>query len=178
VYCLCSGDKKMTDEFDIDLTSVEEENDFSPIPNGNYEMVANQWNQHTSKAGNLSIKVEFDVVGPSHANRKIWEYFTVQGNAVQVTARRVKAWRKSMGLDPDVSFNKEALEEMMNKPFMAKVKIEPGTDGYADSNKINDFVSKGTSTPKSEEKSEPVQDPAEVEAAERSTGEQDYDWMK
>ena len=24
-----------------------------------------------------------------------------------------------MGLDPDVSFNKEALEEMMNKPFMA-----------------------------------------------------------
>ncbi len=29
----------MTDEFDIDLTSVEEENDFSPIPNGNYEMV-------------------------------------------------------------------------------------------------------------------------------------------
>ena len=177
MHCLCSGDKKMTDEFDIDLTSVEEENDFSPIPNGNYEMVANQWNLHTSIAGNLSIKVEFDVVGPSHANRKIWEYFTVQGNAVQVTARRVKAWRKSMGLDPDVSFNKEALEEMMNKPFMAKVKIEPGTDGYADSNKINDFVSKGTSTP-AEEKSAPVQDPAEVEAAEKSTGEQDYDWMK
>ena len=98
----------MTDDFDINLSEVEEDNDFSPMPAGNYEMVANQWNQHTSKAGNQSIKVEFDVVGPTHAGRKIWEYFTVQGNAVQVTARRVKAWRKSMGLNPDVSFNRES----------------------------------------------------------------------
>ena len=63
----------------------------SAMPAGQYEMVANQWNQHTSKAGNQSIKVEFDVVGPSHAGRKVWEYFTVEGNAVTTTARRVKS---------------------------------------------------------------------------------------
>lgn len=166
---------KMTDDFDINLSEVEEDNDFSPMPAGNYEMVANQWNQHTSKAGNQSIKVEFDVVGPTHAGRKIWEYFTVQGNAVQVTARRVKAWRKSMGLNPDVSFNRESLDEMINVPFTAKVKIEPGTDGYDDSNKIQDFVSKGNTKPPA---AEVEQDPAEVEAASKATGEADYDWMK
>ena len=94
---------------------------------------------------------------------------------LQVTARRVKAWRKSMGLDPDVSFNRESLDEMINVPFTAKVKIEPGTDGYADSNKIQDFVSQGNTKPPA---AEMEQDPAEVEAASKATGEADYDWMK
>ena len=30
----------MTDDFDINLSEVEEDNDFSPMPAGNYEMVA------------------------------------------------------------------------------------------------------------------------------------------
>tara|TARA_R100001440_G_scaffold37977_1_gene57606 strand:+ start:7625 stop:8122 length:498 start_codon:yes stop_codon:yes gene_type:complete len=165
----------MTDDFSIDLTNVEEDNDFSAMPAGQYEMVANQWNQHTSKAGNQSIKVEFDVVGPSHAGRKVWEYFTVEGNAVTVTARRVKSWRKALGLNPDATFNRESLDEMMNEPFLAKIKIEPGTDGYADSNKIADFVTKGNKLPDVE------QDPKEVEAVEKTeskTSDKDYDWMK
>jgi len=58
---------------------------------------------------------------------------------------------------------------------LAKIKIEPGTDGYADSNKIADFVTKGNKLPDVE------QDPKEVEAVEKTeskTSDKDYDWMK
>ena len=90
------GVKFMSDDFEIMLGEVpDQEDDFKPMPAGNYELVANKWEKRTSKAGNAMVEIEFQVLGPSHANRKLWEYFTLEGNAVTVTARKIKAWRKA-----------------------------------------------------------------------------------
>ena len=35
---------------------------------------------------------------------------------------------------------------MINNPFQAKIKIETGTNGYDDSNKIQDYLAKGSSS--------------------------------
>ena len=80
-----------------------------------------------------------------------------------VTARKIKAWRKALGLSTDVSFNAEALDEMINNPFQAKVKIEPGTNGYEDSNKIQDYLAKGSSSGSKEAPTaKPLQEEDEV----------------
>lgn len=141
------GVKFMSDDFEIMLGDTPDvEDDFQPMPAGDYELVADKWEKRTSKAGNAMVQVEFQVLGPTHANRKLWEYFTLEGNAVTVTARKIKSWRKSLGLSTDVSFNAGALDEMMNNPFQAKIKIEPGTNGYDDSNKIQDYLAKGSAS--------------------------------
>jgi len=153
------GVKFMSDDFEIMLGEVpDQEDDFKPMPAGNYELVANKWEKRTSKAGNAMVEIEFQVLGPSHSNRKLWEYFTLEGNAVTVTARKIKAWRKALGLSPDVTFNAEVLDEMINNPFQAKIKIEPGTNGYEDSNKIQDYLAKGSSSEEEAPAAKPLQE--------------------
>ena len=90
------------------------------------------------------------------------EYFTLEGNAVTVTARKIKAWRKALGLSPDVTFNAEVLDEMINNPFQAKIKIEPGTNGYEDSNKIQDYLAKGSSSEEEAPAAKPLQEEDDV----------------
>jgi hypothetical protein len=138
----------MSQDFNLDLTNIE--NDDSPIgamPAGVYELQGNTWQVLTSKAsGNRMIKVEYDVIGPNYAGRKLWEHFMLEGNGLQVSTRKLREWRRSMGLDPDVNaFGIEDLNSMMNVAFSASIKVEPGTDKgdgtkYEDSNRILKYL--------------------------------------
>ena len=81
----------MSQDFNLDLTNIE--NDDSPIgamPAGVYELQGNTWQVLTSKAsGNRMIKVEYDVIGPNYAGRKLWEHFMLEGNGLQVSTRKL-----------------------------------------------------------------------------------------
>ena len=47
---------------------------------------------------------------------------------------------------------------MINNPFQAKIKIEPGTNGYEDSNKIQDYLAKGSSSEEEAPTAKPLQE--------------------
>ena len=173
-------------DFEINLTDVEEldTSSIGPMPAGDYEMVGQTWEAKKSKANNhRMININFEVVGPQYAGRKVWENFMLEGNGLNVSKSKIRNWRKAMGLDPDVeNFNLEALETMMNVPFDASLRIEEGRDKgdgtkWDDKNVIAKFNPKGESTP-APQKLTPVPE-APVEAVASTDDDDDgFDWDK
>jgi len=172
-------------DFEINLTDVEELDNSSigPMPAGNYEMVAQTWEAKKSKATNhRMINITFEVIGPQYSGRKVWENFMLEGNGLNVSKGKIRNWRKSMGLDPDVeNFNLEALETMMNVPFDATLKVEEGRDKgdgtkWDDKNVIAKFNTKTASAPAAPAAPAPeTLAPVEPTASDDDDG---FDWDK
>ena len=66
-------------DFEINLTGVEETGSFDLMPVGDYEFVATAWENKTSAKGSAYLQITFDVTGPTHSGRKIWETFMLEG---------------------------------------------------------------------------------------------------
>jgi len=126
-------------DFNIDLNDIEEQdNDFSPIEEGTYELAAEEWEQKTSKNNNQYLKVKYRVLGPNYANRVLWENFTVTGANPTIAIRRLKEWIVATGQEPGV-LSAERMPGLMNQAFFAKVGIEESA-GYDPQNKIVTFL--------------------------------------
>ena len=130
----------------IDVSNIESNNasDNTPFPEGDYTLAAALYEEQTSKAGNEMIKIEFNVVGPTHAGRKVWDYFVLNQ---QVGLSRLKSFVGSTGQDASQVLNTDMLRSAMGKHFTASIKIEPGSGGYSDSNKIASYKSGKGSAP-------------------------------
>ena len=129
----------MSEDFHIDLTEVEDTGgSFEPIPEGTYELMAEDWEQKISKAGNKYLKVTYRVQGENYANRVIWENFTISGSST-VGISRLRQWVVAVGGDPAQPLNRNAISDLMFETFMAKIGIEKN-DQYGDSNKIISFL--------------------------------------
>ena len=129
----------MSEDFHIDLTEVEDTGgSFEPIPEGTYELMAEDWEQKISKAGNKYLKVTYRVQGENYANRVIWENFTISGSST-VGISRLRQWVVAVGGDPAQPLNRNAISDLMFENFMAKIGIEKN-DQYGDSNKIISFL--------------------------------------
>jgi len=166
----------MSDDFNLNLTDVEDTGgSFDLMPVGDYEFVATLWEKKTSAKGDAYLNITFDVTGPSHSGRKIWETFMLAGAGLNVSISRLRDWRRAMGMEPDVNaFGIEQLESMLNIPFKANVKVEVGGskgDGtkWDDKNKIAKFLAVETSS-----KSAPSQSPKE----ESKSDDDDFNWDK
>ena len=166
----------MSDDFNLNLTDVEDTGgSFDLMPVGDYELVATGWENKTSAKGDRYLSITFDVTGPTHSGRKIWETFMLEGAGLNVSISRIRDWRRSMGREADVdAFGLEQLESMLNIPFKAKVSVEVGRDKgdgtkWDDKNKIAKFLAVETSS-----KSVPSQSPKE----ESKSDDDDFDWDK
>ena len=123
----------------IDVSNIEASTGgggSEPIPAGDYTLSAAMYEEQQSKAGNEMIKVEFNVVGPSYAGRKIWDYFVLNS---QVGVSRLKGFIGATGQDVSHTLNTEMLRAAMGKQFTGSVKVEAGKDGNGPSNKIAGF---------------------------------------
>jgi hypothetical protein len=167
-------------DFEINLTDVVEldSSSIGPMPAGDYEMVADTWEAKNSKAtGHKMINVTFEVIGPKFAGRKVWENFMLEGNGLNVSKGKLRNWRGSMGMDPDVqNFGLEDLESMMKVPFNATLRIEEGRDKgdgtkWEDKNVIAKFIA-GTAIAKLSSPS-PAAAPAPA-----SSSDDGFDWDK
>jgi len=126
-------------DFNIDLNDIEEQdNDFSPIEEGTYELAAEEWEQKTSKNNNQYLKVKYRVLGPNYANRVLWENFTIGGANPTIAIRRLKEWIVAVGQEPGV-LSADRMPGLMNQAFFAKVGIEESA-GYDPQNKIVTFL--------------------------------------
>ena len=162
-------------DFEINLTEVEESGSFDLMPVGDYEFVASGWENKTSGRGDKYLSVTFDVTGPTHAGRKIWETFMLEGAGLNVSVARLRDWRRSMGMDPDVeAFGIEQLEGMLNVPLSAKVNIEVGKDKgdgtkWDDKNRIAKFIPSTTNSASA---------PSPSSNTESASNDDDFDWDK
>ena len=123
----------------IDVSNIQVGgNDNTPFPEGDYTLTAALYEEQTSKAGNEMIKIEFNVVGPTHAGRKVWDYFVLNQ---QVGLSRLKSFIGSTGQDASQVLNTDMLRSAMGKQFTASIKIEAGSGEYRDINKIASYKS-------------------------------------
>ena len=119
------------DDFNIDLSQVEDtgsQDVYEPLPEGVYELQAETWERKTSKAGNQYIKVMYRVLGPTFANRVVWENFTYTGGGALFALSMLKNWIKSTGGNPDVPLNQDTMDGLMLRSFSGKVAIEHSTE--------------------------------------------------
>jgi len=123
----------------IDVSNIQVGgNDNTPFPEGDYTLAAALYEETTSKAGNEMIKIEFNVVGPTHAGRKVWDYFVLNQ---QVGLSRLKSFVGATGQDASQVLNTDMLRLAMGKQFTASIKVEAGSGAYSDSNKIASYKS-------------------------------------
>jgi hypothetical protein len=129
----------MSEDFHIDLTEVEDTGDsFEPIPEGTYELMAENWEQKISKAGNTYLKVTYRVQSENYANRVVWENFTISGANPKVGISRLNQWVIATGgKDPELT--RDVMDNLMLQNFMAKIGIEKSAE-WGDSNKIVAFL--------------------------------------
>jgi len=114
----------MSEDFHIDLTEVEDTGgSFEPIPEGTYELMAENWEQKISKAGNTYLKVTYRVQSENYANRVVWENFTISGANPKVGISRLNQWVIATGgKDPELT--RDVMDNLMLQNFMAKIGIE------------------------------------------------------
>lgn len=113
--------------------------DYSPIPEGEYTLKALDAEEKSTARGDGSyIKVKFEVVKGEHAGRLLWQNFNINNpseRAQQIGRQQLVSWAAACG-KPDA----EDTDQLLEKPFLAAVGIEPGTGGYKDSNRIKAFL--------------------------------------
>ncbi len=143
----------------IDVSNVQVGGtDNTPFPEGEYTLAASMYEETLSKKQNEMIKIEFNVVGPTHAGRKVWDYFVLNN---QVGLSRLKSFILATGQDASQTLNTDMLRAAMGKQFTASIKIEAGTGPYFDSNKIATYKN-GAGAPQPHAQTEqPQQAPAQ-----------------
>jgi len=129
-------------------------NDFTPLEEGEYMVRMNRITPKTTKAGDSALSIGFQVmkkVGDTDANesksknRLIFDYLLLEHKnpkVVEITNERIDKYLKAVkcegGLE-EIDHDVKRLEEFLDLPFIAKVKVEAGKNGYKDSNKITTF---------------------------------------
>lgn len=117
--------------------NAEPENNYGPIPAGEYEAkIQNSERKDTKKGDGWYLNLEFVVTGPTHAGRKIFEKLNLSNpssKAVEIAKGTLSKICRTVGvLSPQDS------AELHDKPMRIKVAIEQSQD-YDPQNKITDY---------------------------------------
>lgn len=128
--------------------------DFTPLAEGEYMVRMNRITKKTTKAGDPALSIGYQVIkkvgdtveNESKAkNRLIFDYMVLEHNnpkVVEITNERLDKYLKAVGEDgglEGIGHDVSKLDDFLDLPFIAKVKIEEGKNGYKDSNKISTF---------------------------------------
>ena len=132
--------------FDISETEYNERGEFEIIPKGTeVTLKATEAEEKKTSAGTGSyIAVTFEVTKGEHAGRKIWQNFNVNNpndKAEKIGREQIAGWARACGKP-----NAQDTDELLERPFNAKLGIEKGTGGYSDKNKIDSFLLPGSSS--------------------------------
>jgi hypothetical protein len=110
----------------IDWSAVEVDGgmtDNNPVPPGEYTVEAIKYEEKTSKAGNVFLAFEFKILGPSHANMRLWENFVITGSS-NVGKARLKSFVSSAGGDVNQVLGSALVNSVMNTPVNVVTDIE------------------------------------------------------
>lgn len=133
---------------------------YEVIPEGEYELMCEEAEEVTTKSGGTMIKAKFRVLGPTHAERVVFNNFNVvnkSDKAQEIARRQLATWARAVGRP-----NATDTDELLNRPFIGVVDVEAGDDKYGPQNRIQGYLPKEGSAPKSSSgaPSAPAQPPA------------------
>jgi len=129
-------------------------NDFKPLEAGEYLVRMNRITPKETKKGDPALSVSFEVikkVGDTDANeskaknRLIFDYMVLEHanpTVVEITNEKLDKIIKATGSESGlagIDHDVKQLEKFTQLPFIAKVKVKEGTNGYADSNAITSY---------------------------------------
>ena len=124
-------------EVDFELLEPEAITSFEPLPPGWYPATVKTTEKATSKNGHEYLLVEFEITGADYAGRRVWENLNLwhptestQKRGQRIYSDLVRACGRS---------NCKHTEALHGLHLDVLLKIEKGTDGYADKNKTSAF---------------------------------------
>ena len=142
-YNYANSTDTLTDDIDIDLSTVEEAAGFDPIPPGEYPMQCVGVEMAVSKAGNKMLKAQFQVLGGQYDNRRIFEQYNIghtNPTVVQIAQRDIKSWVMACGYTGNERLTMAMLQALEGHEFVGMVKIDKDKTGqYQDSNRIRAY---------------------------------------
>jgi hypothetical protein len=103
---------------------------YEPIPAGGYVVKMNRLEEKPTKAGDTMLSASFQVVDGDFTNRLLFHNFIIEHSNPRVA---------EIGNDQLLGYDRSRLGDYLNKMLKVKVKIEEGTNGYSDRNKITSF---------------------------------------
>ena len=127
--------------FDEEITQEDQqESSFDPVPPGPYDIVVSNIEDTVSKKGHDMLNMEFEIVGPTHAGRKIWERWTFppadEGiKALSISRSKMAALAQACGIE-----RINDTDKLIGKRCKARVGIQPSDDPkYGPSNVVKRF---------------------------------------
>lgn len=86
----------------FDLENVEEQT-FEVIPRGTYSAVVDAFELTESKNGNAMIAAEYSLIDPEYENRKIFDYYVLEGNGAKFGLSKLKKFLVRVCPEVDLS---------------------------------------------------------------------------
>ena len=80
---------------------------FEPLPEDRYTVECVEAKIDTSSTGNKLLAAQFKVVDGEFANRRLWNNFSLKGNALFM----LKNYLEVSGLDPEIEISEEELPD-------------------------------------------------------------------
>ena len=129
--------------FSVADTEYSERGEFEIIPKGTeVTLKATEAEEKKTSAGTGSyIAVEFEITKGEYVGRKVWQNFNVNNpndKAQKIGREQIAGWARACGKP-----NAKDTDDLLERPFNAKLGIEKGTGGYSDKNKIDSFLLPG-----------------------------------
>jgi hypothetical protein len=120
---------------DVDMNNVEPQDDFSPIPVGEYTaIIVYSEIKNTKDYTGKYIKLEVEIVDGKYKKRKLWANLNMWNKneqAVSIAKREMASIKIATG-----QLNATDTSVFHNKPILISVGIKPAADGYDAQNKI------------------------------------------
>lgn len=124
--------------FDFNTSEYEDVNlDYEVIPEGDYEMMLEESELKETSTGGMLISAQFQILGPSHAGRKVWTNFNIENRSEK--AQKIGRAQVAMLMRACGKPNSNDTDDIVNIPFIGSVDIEAGTGGYKDKNIVTGF---------------------------------------
>ena len=131
-------------KFNFDPTEVEastysSDQSYEIMPDGEYKLAGvDAEEKQTQKTNGSYLNAKFEVVDGPHAGRFIWQNFNIVNpneTAQRIGRQELVAWATACG-----KATADDTDKLLGKIFSAKIGVEKGTGGYADSNRIKAFL--------------------------------------
>lgn len=125
--------------FDWSHDDYDSPMDFEIIPEGTeVKLKAEEAEEKETSSGGEMIAATFVIVEGEHKGRKIWQNFNTVNKSEKAQnfgRRMIAGWARAAGKP-----NAKNTDELLERPFWAKLGVEKGTGQYKDKNTIASFL--------------------------------------
>jgi uncharacterized protein DUF669 len=132
--------------FDATAVEPQEARTNEPLPAGAYDVEITGSEVKDAKSGNgTGLKLEYTVLGPTHARRKIFQYINLRhtsAQAEQIGQSQLSALCRALGI-PKLTDS----DQLFQRTLRVTVKVRPSRDGFDASNDVTAYEALGTAPP-------------------------------